>query len=679
MVEIPKIPLPKKDQFTPSENVSKKEQESQKIQWGFREAAESLGRSYMRTVFPTLYKLGRFDEKEEQRDTSTARSYDDVRGTMGRVSNELNDVNQNLASIGINQVATIGLLGEILSELKSKKSGGVDIPNIPDIGGPGGKGKAKPKPKGRIAGAIGGLLALTGLSAAFLIGSTTEAGSEEEKQLDKMTGPERQKFLEDRMKDNAPPDAVPLPPERPVELLGDEEKKKRASAYFEQKKAGILDNTELTGQELREQIGRLEDETKNRFGVSDFPKRGSVIVGPQSSLSSSPVSAADLPSQNATPVSYTPSDTTRSGFMIPGESGVSANIQQIKEQQAEKETQQDIFYNAERMIFAADEIEFKSKEDENTRSASVMNLTDAQRSFLAPQMGGGGGGIGGLSSPAGTTGPSFGLTAPYGPGAGTAGGTGEIPEHLKTGENGLLKDEQLADIGIQGMKAKPEAAAAFKAMRAAAAADGVNLGVTGAYRTLQRQIELKKEKPTLAATPGKSNHGWGLAFDMDFGSNVNSPGFQWMAKNARRFGISGPLPSPYEPWHWTYIGGEDPTAVAQATKMQTGGGAGEGASPGGSGSGVSATSSAPKTATPIAPTPSSGAAIATASSAVGGAAPPQPSGKIGETVGVGGGSSSQVSYKPNPKISNASQAGSVEPEDADTRWKDLGWGMSAVF
>lgn len=674
MVEINKIPLPKKDQFTPSQTASAKEQESQRIQWGFKDAAESLGRSYMRTVFPTLYKLGRFDEKEEQRDTSTARSYDDVRGTMGRVSNEIGEVNQNLASIGINQVATIGLLGEILTELKSKKSG-IDIPGgIPNIGGGAAKGKAKPKSGGRIAGAIGSLLAVAGLSAAFLIGSTTEAGGEEEKQLDKMTGPERQKFLEDRMKESVPaePDAVPLPPERPAELIGDEERKKRAGAYFEQKKIGILDNTELTGQELREQISRLEDETKSRFGVSDFPKRGSITVGPQSSLSSSPVAAADLPSQNATPVSYTAGDTTRSGFMIPGESGVSANIQQIKEQQAEKETQQDIFYNAERMIFSADEIEFKSKEDENTRSASIVNLTDAQRSFIAPQMG-----MGGISmsSPAGTTGPSFGLTPSYGAGAGGAGGIGEMPDALKTGDNGQLRDDQLADIGISGMKAKPEAAAAFKAMREAAAAEGVNLGVTGAYRTLQRQIELKREKPTLAATPGKSNHGWGLAFDMDFGSNMNSPGFKWMAANARRFGIHGPLQSPFEPWHWEYRGGEDPNAISQATKVATGG-PGEGASPGGSGGGGSM-SSAPKTATPMAPSPSSGAAIASASSAAA-APPPQPSGKVGESVGPEA-ASSRTSAKPNPKISNASQAGSVEPEDADTRWKDLGWGMSAVF
>lgn len=176
--------------------------------------------------------------------------------------------------------------------------------------------------------------------------------------------------------------------------------------------------------------------------------------------------------------------------------------------------------------------------------------------------------------------PRMGLTTPYGSGAGSAGGVGSVPDALKTGENGRLRDDQLADIGIGGHKAHPKAAEAFKAMRAAAAAEGVNLGVTGAYRTYERQEQLRREKGGMAAVPGRSNHGWGLAFDMDFGSNMNSAGFMWMSKNASRFGIQGPLQSPFEPWHWEYRGGEDVKAM-EGAKQQTGavGGMGEGVSP----------------------------------------------------------------------------------------------------
>ena len=151
------------------------------------------------------------------------------------------------------------------------------------------------------------------------------------------------------------------------------------------------------------------------------------------------------------------------------------------------------------------------------------------------------------------------ILAPSIPGAGMKAGD-------KSGENGKLPPDRLALVGIGQHKAQPVAAEAFKAMRAAATADKVDLGLTDSYRTYQGQVAAKAKwtslgKPHMAATPGRSNHGWGLAFDMSFGSNRNSPGYKWMVQNAAKFGYKGPLQNPAEAWHWEYVGGGNPELI----------------------------------------------------------------------------------------------------------------------
>ena len=123
----------------------------------------------------------------------------------------------------------------------------------------------------------------------------------------------------------------------------------------------------------------------------------------------------------------------------------------------------------------------------------------------------------------------------------------------KNGSNGRLPDSSLASIGEGRLRAQPSAAEAYKAMKNAASGDRVNINSTDAYRTYEEQVDVKRRKPTLAATPGKSNHGWGLAFDIKTKEGDNT--FKWMTENASRFGFKGPLRNPYEPWHWEYVGG----------------------------------------------------------------------------------------------------------------------------
>lgn len=280
-----------------------------------------------------------------------------------------------------------------------------------------------------------------------------------------------------------------------------------------------------------------------------------------------PGAANVTPSSSVAPMVTTPKSVTKS---VANDNRSMVEIRNSQESQLPKELE----LSADSITFSAGTITMRDRSRENRVSSAIQALRD--KSKLEDV----GASVDTEEQLTGVVEPSMGLTPSYGSGAGSAGGVGSVPDSLKTGENGKLRDDQLAPIGIGDLKAHPKAAEAFKAMREAAAAEGVDLGVTGAYRTYERQVQLKAEKGGLAATPGRSNHGWGLAFDMSFGSNMNSPGFQWMAKNAARFGIHGPLQSPFEPWHWEYRGGEDAKAL-EAAKQQTGAasGMGEGKSP----------------------------------------------------------------------------------------------------
>ena len=89
-------------------------------------------------------------------------------------------------------------------------------------------------------------------------------------------------------------------------------------------------------------------------------------------------------------------------------------------------------------------------------------------------------------------------------------------------------------------------------MIADAKRDGVKIGITDSYRSYDEQVDLVRRKGLysqggLAATPGTSQHGWGLAVDAD----VTDPAtLNWVRANAHRFGWVEAVPR--EPWHWEY-------------------------------------------------------------------------------------------------------------------------------
>jgi len=122
--------------------------------------------------------------------------------------------------------------------------------------------------------------------------------------------------------------------------------------------------------------------------------------------------------------------------------------------------------------------------------------------------------------------------------------------------DGFIPSSQLCDI-IGGGRLRPDAAAAFDAMsRAYAQAFGSNLCVSASYRSYAEQVTVFRERPSLAAVPGTSNHGWGLAVDLGCGvQSSRSAQYRWMIANAGRFGWVHPawaFHDPFEPWHWEF-------------------------------------------------------------------------------------------------------------------------------
>lgn len=127
------------------------------------------------------------------------------------------------------------------------------------------------------------------------------------------------------------------------------------------------------------------------------------------------------------------------------------------------------------------------------------------------------------------------------------------PPELQAYGNGKIPANALSTIGDGSHRMWAPAAAAFKQMRADAAAAGVTFGVTDSYRSYDQQVDLARRKGLysqggLAATPGTSNHGWGLSLDLD----LNPKAQAWMRANGERYGFVEDVPR--EPWHWTFHG-----------------------------------------------------------------------------------------------------------------------------
>ncbi len=126
--------------------------------------------------------------------------------------------------------------------------------------------------------------------------------------------------------------------------------------------------------------------------------------------------------------------------------------------------------------------------------------------------------------------------------------------------------------GVELLKVRRDAFAAYKAMVAAARADkSLNLKdgtsflkIVSAFRSKEYQDELRRRSPHAgrAALAVNSPHFTGRALDIYVGGEpvstrdenravqIETPAYKWLVKNAERFGFR---PYYYEPWHWEYV------------------------------------------------------------------------------------------------------------------------------
>ena len=124
--------------------------------------------------------------------------------------------------------------------------------------------------------------------------------------------------------------------------------------------------------------------------------------------------------------------------------------------------------------------------------------------------------------------------------------------------NGQLGDDQLCEIG-DGHRLRADAAATFVAMNAAYTATfGDGICITDSYRSYGSQQSLYWQKPGLAAQPGTSNHGWGMAVDVFCGiDSYDSAEHAWLTEHGDEYGWINPEwaqsgGSRPEPWHWEF-------------------------------------------------------------------------------------------------------------------------------
>ncbi|ACV07798.1 M15 family metallopeptidase [Jonesia denitrificans] len=150
------------------------------------------------------------------------------------------------------------------------------------------------------------------------------------------------------------------------------------------------------------------------------------------------------------------------------------------------------------------------------------------------------------------TGTTTQVAAPAGP-APTWNAQG-VPADLARYGNGKIPRDALTSVGNTGHKLWAPAGASLEKLLDAAARDGVNIGITDSYRPIDVQHDLVRRKGLysqggLAAAPGTSPHGWGIAVDLKLDSAAQA----WMREHGGKYGFVEDTPR--EPWHWVYSTG----------------------------------------------------------------------------------------------------------------------------
>ena len=122
--------------------------------------------------------------------------------------------------------------------------------------------------------------------------------------------------------------------------------------------------------------------------------------------------------------------------------------------------------------------------------------------------------------------------------------------------NGFLPPEVLCPLSVGGgHRLRADAAKALNRLMR-----DHELCVTDSYRSYGAQVDVFARKPDLAAVPGTSNHGLGVAVDLCGGvERFGTQAHRWMKAHAAEYGWVHPAwaepgGSRPEPWHWEYVG-----------------------------------------------------------------------------------------------------------------------------
>lgn len=132
-------------------------------------------------------------------------------------------------------------------------------------------------------------------------------------------------------------------------------------------------------------------------------------------------------------------------------------------------------------------------------------------------------------------------------------------------ENGKIPDSELQALSFSSSdKMHKKAAKAMEEMNKAYKAEtGADLTINEAYRDCDTQIAYAtpgnpryQGGAAAPAPPCISNHGWGLAVDINVGGTGSSV-YKWLEANAHKYGYVHPAwakpgGSKPEPWHWEY-------------------------------------------------------------------------------------------------------------------------------
>jgi D-alanyl-D-alanine carboxypeptidase len=127
-------------------------------------------------------------------------------------------------------------------------------------------------------------------------------------------------------------------------------------------------------------------------------------------------------------------------------------------------------------------------------------------------------------------------------------------------ENGQIPGDALSELKFaEGEELRTDAARQLERLDNAYRAQfGEHLTIRDSYRSYESQVAVKASRGSMAAVPGYSNHGWGVAVDINGGvESFGTAQYEWLRENGPKFGWDNPdwaragARKP-EAWHWEY-------------------------------------------------------------------------------------------------------------------------------